>query len=84
MCDELPERSNEIFNKLEFVMVHIWRQMQERFAWAHSVKLNGVSVRDQSVFLSVKEEAWALSLSNQVNVAEAFVDDDREETCPTK
>jgi len=58
--------------------------MQERFAWTHPVKLNRVSVRDQSVFLSVKEEAWALGLGNQVNVAEAFVDDDREEACPTK
>ena len=58
--------------------------MQERLSGAHSVELDRVSVRDQGVFLPVKEEAWALGLCNQVNVAEAFVDDDREETRPTK
>ena len=65
-------------------MVHLWWQVQERLSRAYSIELDRVSMRDQGVFLPVKEEAWALGLCNQVNVAEAFVDNDREETRPPK
>ena len=58
--------------------------MQERLSRTHSVELDRVSMRDQSVFLPVKEEAWALGLCDQVDVTEAFVDDDREETRPAE
>ena len=41
-------------------------------------------VGNERVFLSVQEKYWALSTRYQVNIAEAFIDDDGEEAGPAE
>ena len=59
LLNELLEWGNEVFNQLEFVVVHIRRQVKVRLSWTDAIELNRVLVRDQGVFLTMKEEDWA-------------------------
>lgn len=60
MLDELLEGEYEIFNQLEFVVIHICRQVEVRLSWANAVKLNRMLMRYKRVFLSMKEENGTL------------------------
>lgn len=81
---ELFEGRHQILNQLKLIVIHVGRQVQIALFWADSVELDRVLVRYQGVFLAMQEKDWALGLSNQVNVAEAFVDDHCQEGGPTQ
>ena len=65
-------------------MIHIRWQVQVRDAWTNPVKFNRMLVGNERVFLSVQEKYWALSTRYQVNIAEAFIDNDGEEAGPAE
>ena len=58
--------------------------MKITFLWTHPVEFNRVLMRYQGVLLTVEEKDGALRLRYQVNIAEAFVDDHREEAGPAE
>lgn len=82
MLDELAEGSHQVLHQLKLVVIHIRWQVEVRFTRANPIELNGVLVRNEGIFLAVKEENGALRLCDQVNVAESLVDDYCEEAGP--
>ena len=84
LLNELLEGSHEILFQLEFIVVHISREMEVRLLGAYTVQFYGVLVWDKRVFLPMQEKDWTLGLCDQVNVPEALVDDHGEEASPTE
>ena len=81
---ELFEGCHQVLNQLELVVIHVWWKVEIALLWAHSVELNRVLVRNQGILLAMQEKDWALSLSYQVNIAEAFIDNHCQEGGPAK